>query len=143
MAPEKKEKKTSRVMEILRTEYPFEGMLLVLVGLLVLLLGVYIMEGRVLEITRTDWWLFATEARINIFSAFIITLGAAAVLYALMPFMVPGFKEMNRVSWPSRDKMVNHSSRVIGFIVVLGAIFVIYDIVLRPIFAWLIGGGNA
>ena len=142
MAPEK-EKKTSRVMEILKTEYKFEGMLLAVVGLLVLLLGVYIVEGRVLEITRTEWWIFATSTRINVFASFIIVLGSAAVLYSIMPFMVPGFKEMNRVSWPTRDKMINHSTRVLGFIFFLGTMFVIYDLIFRPLFAWLIGADNA
>ncbi len=138
----KEEKKTSKVMEILKTEYPFEGMLLAFVGLLVLLLGVYIYEARVLEITRTDWAIFSTPLRIQLFSILIILVGAGAVLYALLPFMIPGFKEMNRVSWPTREKMLNHSGRVLGFILFLGLIFVIYDAIFNPIFSWLIGVNN-
>ncbi len=138
----KEEKKTSKVLEILKTEYQFEGMLLAVVGLLVLLLGVYIYEARVLEITRTDWAIFSTPLRIQVFSILIMLIGAGAVLYALLPFMVPGFKEMNRVSWPTRDTMINHSGRVLGFIFFLGFVFVLYDAIFNPLFAWLIGVNN-
>ncbi len=136
---EKPEKKVSKVMEILRTEYPFEGILLGVLGLLVLLLGVYIYEARVLEITMTDWWIFNTEAKIVMFSIIIMLIGLGALVYAFGPFVVPGFKEMNRVSWPTRNTMVNHSSRVLGFIAFLGFMFIIYDLIFVRLFGWILG----
>lgn len=139
MANLKEQPKTtgSKVMEILRKEYPFEGMLLALLGAVVLILGVYIFEGQVLQIRLTDWWIFATPLRITIFAILVGLVGLAALLYALAPFFIPSFKEMNRVSWPNRETMYNHTARVIGFLIFLAVTFILFDLVFQPIFAFL------
>lgn len=126
-----------RVLEILKKEYPFEGTLLALLGIVVIVLGVYIFEGQVLQIRLTDWWIFNTPLKIQIFSVTVALIGAAALFYALMPFFVPSFKEMNRVSWPDRDTMYNHTARVFGFLIFLAVTFILYDFIFRPIFSFL------
>ncbi|TVP95075.1 MAG: preprotein translocase subunit SecE [Acholeplasmatales bacterium] len=136
-ASAKPEKKTSRVIEILKTEYPFEGILLGILGILVFLLGVYIFEAEVLQIRFTDFWLFDSPLKIQIFSSVVMVIGAGAIIMAFAPFFIPGLKEMNRVSWPNRRTMVNHTSRVLGFMAFVGVMFVLYDIVLRPFFRWI------
>ncbi len=138
---EKREEKVAKVLNLLKKEYPFEGLLLGLLGALVLTLGIYIFEGEVLQIRLTDLWIFATPLRINIFSIIVMVLGAAALIIALAPFFIPGFKEMRRVSWPTKDIMTNHTARVFGFVIFLGLMFVLYDLVFRPIFDFLYGLG--
>ncbi|MFP4286496.1 MAG: preprotein translocase subunit SecE [Candidatus Izemoplasmataceae bacterium] len=131
------EKKQSRVIEILKTEYPFEGILLGFLGALVLIIGVYIFEGRVLEVTLTNLWIFNTPTKITIFSVIVMLVGFGAIVLAFSPFLIPGLKEMKRVSWPSRNTLLNHTARVFGFMIFVGLMFVLYDSVLNPIFLWL------
>lgn len=138
MAANKPEKKVNKVLEVLKTEYPMEGILLGVLGIVVLLLGIYIYEAEVL-VLRDDWWIFNTVVKRNIFSFIIMLLGLAAMIMAFGPFVKPGVKEMKRVSWPSRDTMVNHSIRVLGFIIFLGIMFIIYDAIFRPLFGWILG----
>lgn len=140
MAEKNVEKKTSKVIQVLKTEYPFEGILLGFLGLLVLILGVYIFESRVITIRFTDLFIFATELRIKIFASLVMIVGTGALLMAFAPFIIPGLKEMRRVSWPTRKTMVNHSMRVFGFIIFLGIIFILYDGALRPLFTLIKGG---
>ncbi len=139
--PEKKEEKVAKVLKVLKTEYPFEGLLLGVLGALVLVLGIYILEGDVLRITMTDFWLFNTPTKITIFSIVVIIIGSVALLVALAPFFMPGLSEMKRVSWPTKNTMTNHTARVFGFVIFLGLMFVLYDFVFRPIFDFLYGLG--
>ncbi len=131
------EKKSFKVLEILRREYPFEGVLLAMLGGLVLVLGVYIFEGEVLQVTLTDWWIFNAPWKITTFSIIIMLIGLSALVYALAPFFLPGLKEMNKVSWPNRVMTNNYLARVFGFLVFLAAVFIVFDFVLQPIFDML------
>lgn len=128
------EKKSFRVLEILKREYPFEGVLLAILGGLVLVLGVYIFEGDLLEVTLTDWWIFNAPWKVITFSVIVMLIGLGALVYALAPFFLPGLKEMNKVSWPNREMTNNYLARVFGFLLFLAAVFIVYDFVLQPIF---------
>lgn len=131
------EKKSFNVLNILKKEYPFEGILLGLLGALVLVLGVYIFEGEVLEVRLTEWWIFNAPWKIITFSFIIMAIGAAALIYAVAPFFIPGLKEMNKVSWPTRIMLNNYLSRVFGFLLLLAVMFILYDLVFVPLFNFL------
>jgi preprotein translocase subunit SecE len=131
------EKKSFNVLNVLRKEYPFEGILLGLLGTLVLVLGVYILEGEVLEVRLTDWWIFDAPWKIVTFSVIIMLIGASALIYAIAPFFIPGLKEMNKVSWPTRSILNNHLARVFGFLIIVAVMFILYDLVFVPLFNFL------
>ncbi len=138
---EKQDDKIGKVISILKKEYPFEGLLLGVLGALVLVLGIYIFEGEILEIRLTSWFIFATDLRISIFSIIVMLIGAVALIIAMAPFFVPGLKEMRKVSWPTRKVLQNHTARVFGFMIVLAIMFILYDLVFQPIFEYLYGLG--
>lgn len=139
---EMQEHKPNRVLEILRTEYPFERILLGVLGAFVIVLGVYLLEGTVLEIKLTTWWIFDSELKRTIFSIFIIVIGSVAFLMSVWPFFVPSIAEMRKVSWPKRKTILNHSARVFGFIIFVALFFVLIDLGLQPFFVWINGLGQ-
>ncbi len=141
MAKREPEIKKNKVLEILKKEYPFEKILLGLLGAIVLILGIYLVEGTVLEIKFTDWWIFDSELKITIFSIFVILIGTASFLLSIWPFFVPSIGEMKKVSWPTKTIISNHSARVFGFIFLIGLFFVAIDYGLIPLFTWLNGLG--
>ncbi len=134
---ELQEQKPNRILEILKTEYPFERILLGVLGVLVLILGVYLVEGDKLTIRLTSWWIFNQPWKVTTFSIFIIVVGAVAFLMSVWPFFVPSFAEMRKVSWPKRKTILNHSARVFGFIIFVAVFFVLIDLGLRPFFEWI------
>ena len=136
------EVKPNKIMEILRKEYPFERILLGVLGALVIILGVYLVEGDVLQIRLTSWWIFNTALKRTIFAVIIILIGTVSFFMAIWPFFVPSFSEMRKVTWPSRSTILNHSARVFGFIILLSLFFVLIDLGLRPLFTWLTGLGQ-
>ncbi len=133
-----KEPKTNKIIDILRKEYPFERILLGVLGALVLILGVYLVEGKVLEIKLTDWWIFNTELKRTIFAVLVIAIGSVSFVMSVWPFFVPSFAEMKKVTWPNRSTIVNHSARVFGFIFLLVGFFIIIDLALKPFFGWIV-----
>ena len=141
MAKKAEEIKKSKVLEILKKEYPFEKILLGVLGAIVLVLGIYLVEGTVLEIRYTDFWIFNSDLKIMIFSIFVIVIGAVSFLLSVWPFFVPSIGEMKKVSWPNKVMITNHSARVFGFIMILSLFFVLIDFGLRPLFGWLLGLG--
>jgi preprotein translocase subunit SecE len=139
MAVKKPEKKENKVMQVLKTEYPMEGIILGFLGILVLVLGIYIYISEYIYISQTEWWIFNTQLKRDIFAILVMIIGLGAIIMSLAPFVLPGVKEMKRVSWPKRDTMINHSMRVLGFIIFLGLVFVLYDAIFRRLFSWIIG----
>ena len=142
MAKRTEEVKKNKVLEILRKEYPFEKIMLGALGLIVLILGIYLVQGEVLEIKYTDLWIFNSPLKITIFSIFVIVIGTVSFLLAVWPFFVPSISEMKKVSWPNKETIMNHSTRVFGFIILIGLFFLVIDFGLRPLFLWLNGLGG-
>ena len=136
----------NKVLEILTNEYPFERVLMGVLGLIVLILGVYLVQGDTLTInTQDDWWnswVFGTELGITIFSWFIIVVGTVAFFVSIWPFFTPSFSEMKKVTWPNGATIRNHSARVFGFIIFLALLFLLFDTALRPLFSWLMSLGG-
>jgi preprotein translocase subunit SecE len=142
MAKKVVEVKKNKIIEILQKEYPVEKLLLGVLGAIVLILGIYLIEGQVLEIRYTDLWIFNSDTKILIFSIFVIAIGAAAFVMAVYPFFVPSYAEMKKVSWPTKNIIVNHSLRVFGFIFLIAFFFVLIDFGLSPLFEWINELGN-
>lgn len=142
MAKKAEEVKKNKIIEIIQKEYPVEKLLLGVLGAIVLILGVYLIEGKVLEIRYTDLWIFNSSTKILIFSIFVVLIGATAFVMAVYPFFVPSVAEMRKVSWPTKNVIVNHSLRVFGFILFVAFFFVIIDFGLRPLFNWVNELGN-
>jgi len=144
----KQEEKGNKVLKILTTEYPIDRILVVIMGLLVTVVGYYLVSKHqtpagvvYLQITNTtSWytkWIFGSNTGIMIFSIFILVVGVGALVLGLYPYFKPSVKEMKRVTWPNFNTIKNHSLRVFGFIFFLMAVFVAYSAVLTPFFDWL------
>lgn len=136
MAKEKVQNE-NKIIKILKTEYKFEGILLGVLGLLVTVLGVYLIQGDVLTIKWTDFVLFDAEWKILTFAIIVTVVGAIALIMSMMPFFVPSWQERKKISWPKKDVVGNHSARVYGFILFVVLFFIVIDWPLREIFAWL------
>ena len=116
----KKEKKESKIMEILRTEYSFENWILAILAPFIALIGVYILDGSVVTISKTDWWIFNAEWKIKVIAWFLVVIGISVIAYLLIPHFKPSYVEMKKVSWLGVKKTVNHCLRVFGFVIVFG-----------------------
>lgn len=138
MAKKQEEVKGSKVLEILTREYPFERTIMGFLGLVVIVLGVYLLDGSILTINNSDdWWnswIFGSDTGILIFSIFILLVGIASFLVAVWPFFTPSVSEMRKVTWPNGVTIRNHAARVFGFIIFVAGLFILFDLGLNPLF---------
>ena len=138
MTDKKQDIKQNKVMEIIKTEYKFENILLATLGLLVLILGVYLVEDDIFSLNQTSWWILDSEIKRTIFSIIVILIGFGSFFLTVWPFFVPSIAEMKKVSWPNKKTIINHSMRVFGFIFFLSAMFIAYDALFQPLFEYLL-----
>ncbi len=143
---QKEEVKKNKIIELLKKDYPAESLILAILGVVVIVFGVYLIDGSILAISnRTEWylaWAFGNDTRILIFSIVVVIVGFFAFGFAVWPFVKPSVQEMNKVSWPTGKIIKNHTLRVFGFIIFIALAFVVYDLALLPLFGYLtsIGG---
>jgi preprotein translocase subunit SecE len=57
-------------------------------------------------------------------------------------FLISVEAEMNKVSWPSRGELYRASLVVIVVIFLLTGILFVYDLILKTVVGWLLGGGG-
>ncbi|MDA3931819.1 MAG: preprotein translocase subunit SecE [Tenericutes bacterium] len=145
----KKNNDESRVMSILKTEYKFENWLLAILAPVLILYGVYIMTGQFgnvdLEailgrsgIGVIDFF-FNTTLKRMLTGGFLILVGTLVIVYLAIPFVKPSLIEMKKVNWPSGKKLAESSGRVFTFLLFLMLVFVVYDLVLNPLFTLIYG----
>lgn len=140
-----KDQDSGRVMAILKKEYAFENWLLVILAPLLILYGVYILIGSFGTVSFNlggsgrafiDFF-FATELRIILSGSFLILIGVLVLVYLAIPYLRPSLSELKKVSWPSSKTLAENSLKVFAFLIGLSLVFVIYSLVLTPLFQWI------
>jgi preprotein translocase subunit SecE len=139
MAKEIQNKNESKIIKILKTEYKFEGIILGVLGMLVTVLGVYLIQGDEITIKWTDFVLFNEPWKVMTFAIIVTVVGAVSFIMAIFPFFAPSWQERKKISWPKKDVVANHSARVYGFIIFVVLFFILVDWPLRELFGLLAG----
>lgn len=141
MAEEKK--KSTNVLSLLSKEYKYEGIILLILGIITTVLGVLIhlgvtssgSEGLVIN----ENFYFIGEYP-KLFAWILIILGAVAILLAIYPYYKPSIKEVKRITWPTKKEMLSNTLIVIGFVIIVSLLFLGFDAILNQIvklFNWL------
>nr|MCR4899176.1 preprotein translocase subunit SecE [Acholeplasmatales bacterium] len=125
---EKNEEKQSRlgfyrIGEYLKTEHKWENYLFVFVSVVTLVLGCLILNGAL--IVKDDFPLIGEHPKV--FAWILIGLATVALIYALYPFYKPCFPEFRKISWLKGKDFLRNIIRTFVFILVLTALFILYD----------------
>lgn len=130
------EKEKKSLMSLLGKEYKYEGLLLLVLGIITTVLGVLIHLGVTTKgsegLVINENFYFIGEYP-KLFAWVLITLGAAAIILAIYPYYKPSIKEMKRITWPSKKEMLSNTLIVIAFIVIVAFLFLGYDAILNQV----------
>ncbi|CCV64859.1 conserved hypothetical protein [Alteracholeplasma palmae J233] len=128
MAIKKKEQETkSKLLEVLKTEYRWESLVLALLAILTMGLAVLLINGT-LQITGFPIIGESPNDKIFAWSVLVVALlGLALVIY---PFFLPAIPELKKISWPTVKKMAGYTFRVVLFTGILTFIIVAFDIII-------------
>ena len=139
----KKEKKS--FLEIISTEYAWEGLLLLFLALVSMVLGALIIQGVNTSgesgLTVNENFFFIGEYP-KLAAWVLIVLGAFSLILSVYPYVKPSAQEFRRISWPTKKVMLENTLITFGFILVLVVLFIGYDALLNQViklFSWLGG----
>jgi len=139
------EKKKVSLKAILDKEYKWEGLALLVLGIIVVVLGVLIRIGISTEgasgLVINENFYFIGEYP-SAFSWILIVLGALAIIFAIWPYYKPSVKEIKRISWPNKKTMLQNTLTVIAYVLIIAVLFLCFDAILNQVvklFQWLAG----
>jgi len=127
------EKKPNRVWEILTKEYKYESIVLVVVSIVIMIITAYILNGTLT--INPNFFLLGDYPTISAIVFFVA--GFIGLVVGLWPLFKPSFKEINRLTPPTRRTYLDHTIKVFSFILGLIAIFLIYDTVVLNFIKWM------
>lgn len=130
------EKEKKSLMSLLGKEYKYEGLLLLVLGIITTVLGVLIHLGVTTKgsegLVINENFYFIGEYP-KLFAWVLIILGAAAIILSIYPYYKPSIKEMKRITWPNKKEMLSNTLIVIAFIVIVAFLFLGYDAILNQV----------
>ena len=132
------EKEKKSLMSLLGKEYKYEGLLLLVLGIITTVLGVLIHLGVTTKgsegLVINENFYFIGEYP-KLFAWVLIILGAAAIILAIYPYYKPSIKEMKRITWPSKKEMVKYTITTVCFVV----LFALFFFGIESLFAFIKG----
>ena len=124
--PRNQEQK-SKLIEILKTEYRWESLVLAILAIITAGLSVLLIDGT-LEIVNFPVLGKHPNDKIFAWSVLVISLlGLALVIY---PFFLPAIPEIKKITWPTVREMIGYTIRVVFFTAVLALIISAYDVII-------------
>lgn len=123
-------KQQSPVMRVLTKEYKYESLFLVLISIVIMVVSAYIING-----TLTIRSEFPVLGNFPLVSAIVFFVaGFIGLVVGAWPIFKPSFKEVRRLTPPTKRMYGDHTVKVFSFILGLLAIFLIYDTVIASLF---------
>lgn len=128
------ESKKSPVMQILTKEYKYESLFLVLISVVIMVVSAYIING-----TLTIDPGFPVLGNFPLVSAIVFFVaGFIGLVVGSWPIFKPSFKEIGRLTPPTKATYGDHTVKVFTFILGLTAIFLIFDSAIAGFFGLFI-----
>jgi len=120
----------SKVWDILSKEYKYESLFLILISIVIMVVSAFLMNGTLA--VRSD---FPILGDFPLVSAIIFMIaGFIGLVVGSWPIFKPSFKEVRRLSSPSKKTYGDHTVKVFSFILGLTVIFIIYDSAITAFF---------
>ena len=117
------EVKSSKLMEILNTEYKWETYLLGVLSVVAVALGLLIFSD-VLTV-NADTQIIGNYP--NLFAWIIVIVGAIGLVLFAIPMFRPAVPELKKLSWPTWRVFVAKTTRVYIFLIVMSLMFLLFE----------------
>lgn len=117
------ENKKSSIMSILSKEYKYESLFLVLISIVIMVVSAFLMNGTLT--IREEFPLLGSFPLISAIVFFVA--GTIGLVVGSWPIFKPSFKEVRRLTPPTKSVYGDHIVKVFSFILGLILIFLIFD----------------
>ncbi len=124
------ENKKSSIWQILSKEYKYESLFLVFLSIVIMVVSAFIMNGTLTINAGVP--VLGTFPLISAIVFFVT--GFIGLIIGSWPIFKPSFKELRRLTPPTKAVYGDHTVKVFTFILGLTAIFLIFDSVIASFF---------
>lgn len=138
---EKTVEKQSKLKEILVTEYRWENLLLLVLATLSSALALIIIINQGPISIDSNFPILGNRTSQLVFSWILLLISLLGVGLVIAPFVGPSIPELKKITWAKRSEFIDHSTRVILFILFFVFIIIAFDIVVLEILK-LVSGAN-
>lgn len=124
---EKKQNKSSKVLEVLRTEYKWENVVLAILASLALAFSLMIINGTL--IVRDS---FPVIGQFPIVFAWILFgISVIGILLVIYPFVIQALPEVKKITWAGFFESWIAIAKVFTFVILFAMMFVGFDALIQ------------
>lgn len=129
MAIREKKQKKSKVLEVLKTEYRWENVVLAILASLALAFSLMIISG-VLAV-RESFPLIGQYPKV--FAWVLFGISIIGILLVIYPFLAQAFPEIKKITWANFPTALDAIIKVFIFVIIFALLFVGFDAIVAPI----------
>ncbi|MDY0277218.1 MAG: preprotein translocase subunit SecE [Acholeplasma sp.] len=138
---EKAVEKESKLKEILVTEYRWENLLLLILATLSTALALIIIINQGPISIDSSFPVLGNRTNQLIFAWVLFVISMLGIGLVIAPFVTPSIPEIKKITWATRSQFLDHSVRVLIFILFFVFVIFAFDIVVIALLN-LVSGGN-
>ena len=121
--------KESRLKQILMTEYPWENLLLLVLAVLSTALSLIIIINKGPSSIDSSFPILGKRTNQLIFSWILFGISMIGLALVSAPFIAPALPELKKITWAKWPEFIDHSVRVIIFILFFIYVIFAFDII--------------
>lgn len=126
MAIKEKTEKKGKLLDVLKTEYKWENIVLAILASLALAFSLMIINGTL--VVRNDFPLIGSYP--NLFAWTLFAVAVIGILLVIAPFFVQALPELKKISWANFKTSADAVIKVFVFIIILAFLFIGFDYII-------------
>lgn len=126
---EKNQEKQSKLVEILTTEYKWENLLLLVLAVLSTALSLIIIINQGPISIDSSFPILGKRTNQLIFAWVLFGISMLGIGLVAAPFVAPAIPELKRITWAKKAEFIDHSVRVLIFILFFVFVILAFDII--------------
>jgi preprotein translocase subunit SecE len=124
---EKKKAQGSKILDVLKTEYKWENILLAILASLALAFSLMIINGT-LEV-RENFPLIGKYPML--FAWILFSISIIGIILVIYPFFVQALPELKKISWANWAVSLDAIAKVFIFVIIFAMLFVGFDALIQ------------
>lgn len=127
---QKNEEQKSKLLEVLKTEYKWENLLLGILATISGALALMIISGNTLLQIRADFPILGEGNNGLIFAWVLFVISVFGLVLVIYPFFIPAIPELRKISWAKWPKFLDNAIRVFIFLLILTGVIFLYNMLI-------------
>lgn len=123
MAIKEKTEKKGKLLDVLKTEYKWENIVLAILASLALAFSLMIINGTLT--VRADFPVIGSYP--SVFAWILFSVATIGILLVVAPFFIQALPEVKRISWANFKTSVDAVIKVFIFIIILAFLLIGFD----------------